>query len=673
MEWDKDTKKKLQEVANTIRHLTMDAVEKAGSGHPGLPMGNAELGAYLYGLFLNYHPQNPNWVGRDRFILSAGHGSLLLYTCLHFSGFPLSIEDIKNFRQLGSKTPSHPDVTITEGIEATTGVDGQGIGYGVGQALALKLMQSVDRGPLSELLNAKVIVLAGDGCLMEGISHEACSLAGHWKLDNLILLYDSNKTCLDGFVDETFSENTRLRFESYGWDIEEINGHDFEDIHRVFSKVRQKQKKPLLIISHTIIGKGSPTHQGSYSAHGKPFGKEEILLARKALGLPDIDFYVCPDVYEYFQHKIAGNIGNYKKWEEVFSSWKRQNIAAADRFECMLQKKIDSSFFQKVESLSISSLPLATRKASQEVLNFLAGELPFLYGGSADLASSDCTFLKDYENMEAPLFEGRNIKYGVREFAMGAIACGLSLTKAFIPFIGTFLAFTDYMRSAIRMSALMRLQVIYQLTHDSLWIGQDGPTHQPIEHIASLRAIPNLLVIRPADSHEIKSAWIAALKHPGPSCLILSRQAINNTEGTTVGYEKGLGRGGYIIYPEKSPHLDFVLLATGSEVALALEVAKEMEKRQKHCRVVSMPCLELFDKQSKEYRAFVLGNGHGIKVSIEAGSQQGWHKYVGEGGICISIEAFGASGSKASLAEKFGFTPTLIIEKLLSHEPCYSL
>lgn len=512
----------LKKIANAIRSLTMDAVENAGSGHPGLPMGCAELGAFLFAEFLRYNPSSPKWKERDRLVLSAGHGSLWLYTCLHLAGFDISIEDLKQFRQFGSKTPCHPDITRTAGVEATTGVDGQGVGFAIGQALALKLNH----------LGSKVIVLAGDGCLMEGISYEACSIAGHFNLNNLILIYDSNKTTLDGYVDESFSEDVKMRFQAQNWDIFEINGHDFDQIRDVFIPLREKQNKPVLIIAQTKIGYGAPTKEGTPAAHGRPLGKDEIEKAKANLDITTEAFDVDPDIYAFFQRKT-------------------HSVHATASSE-----KININFKECLEQLRIPS-PIPTRWASHEVLNTLADYIPYLIVGSADLSSSDGTFLRNHDLISKNQFQGRNIKYGVREFAMAGIAAGMAQTGLILPVIGTFLAFADYMRSAIRMTSLMRLQVIYHLTHDSIFVGHDGPTHQPIEQLSSLRGIPGLLVFRPADSNEVKAAWIAALDYSGPTALVLSRQPLSELKCESS--LEGTLKGAYIIKRESTSNVEYLL------------------------------------------------------------------------------------------------------------------
>ncbi len=610
----------LEKIATTIRSLTMDAVEHAGSGHPGLPMGCAELGAFLFAEFLLYNPASPKWRDRDRLILSAGHGSLWLYTCLHLAGFSISIEDLKRFRQFRSKTPSHPDFTKTEGIEATTGVDGQGVAFAVGQALALKT-QNID---------SKVVVLAGDGCLMEGISYESCSLAGHLCLDNLILIYDSNQTTLDGYVDESLSENIQQRFEAQGWDVFEINGHDFNQIRDAFIPFRKNQNKPAIVIAHTKIGKGSPTKEGTPAAHGRPLGPEEIEKAKSNLNITSKPFYVDPAIYEFFKRK-------------------------AHCPPIPVEKEIEKDVRLAIENVTINS-PIATRWASHEVLNAVAECIPSLIVGSADLSSSDGTFLRDFSVISKNAFNGRNIKYGVREFSMAGLAAGMAQTGLIVPVVGTFLAFADYMRSALRMTSLMRLKVIYHLTHDSIFVGRDGPTHQPVEQLSSLRGIPGLLVVRPADIDEVKGAWVAAIEYQGPTAMILSRQPLPKLPCSSL---DGVLRGAYIIRPEETDTVEYLLLATGSEVQLALEVAKELGPS---ARVVSMPSWELFEKQTDEYKEALLQGK--IKMSIEAGIEQGWHKYIGADGIAIALSEFGECGSIEDLQEHFGYHKVKILNKI---------
>lgn len=662
---DSELKKNLTKIAGTIRGLAMDGVQKANSGHPGLPMGCAEIGAYLYGHFLKHHPKNPKWLNRDRFILSAGHGSMLLYSCLHLAGFKLSLEDLKNFRQLHSKTPGHPEYRETEGVETTTGPLGQGVGNAVGQALSLKLLEARLDAKESQLFNAKVICLAGDGCMMEGVSSEVSSFAANLNLNNLILIYDSNHVCLDGPTSECLSEDTKARYKAYGWDVFEIDGNDLEAIDQVLSGLRAHQERPAFIVAHTIIGKGSPHKAGTSKAHGAPLGAEEVAASKAALGLPPEDFYVPQAVKAYFEKKVVQDEANEMQWNASFGKWGEKHPEQLQLFQKMQGRKLPSDLEDKLKNLPMKS-PLAGRSASQEVLNLLGDLLPFLYGGSADLSCSDLTMMKEFPIVTPSQFNGRNIKYGVREFGMATIASGLTESEMILPYVGTFLTFSDYMRNAIRLASLMKVHVIYQFTHDSIFLGEDGPTHQPVEHYAALRAIPNLHVIRPGDNNEVKMAWIAALKYQGPTALLLSRQNLPEIPSANIPYAEGMGRGAYIVKQEKAPP-QFTILATGSELSLALDVAQELEKIGKNVRVISMPCWELFEQQPEEYKKHLLGGNLGKKVCIEAGISQGWHKYIGSDGIAICQETFGASAPASALAKEFGFTVEEIMERLLSH------
>lgn len=655
-------KKSLSKIANVIRGLTMDAVQSAGSGHAGTPMGCAEIGAYFYGYYLKQNPLNPRWPNRDRFILSAGHASMLQYACLHLSGYELTIEDLKQFRQLNSKTPSHPQYGTTEGVETTTGLDGQGIAYGVGQALGLKLLGSRFNRDGFSIYDAKVIVLAGDGCFMEGISHEACSLAGHLNLNNLIIVYDRNKTCLDGFVSESCSEDTKKRYQAYGWDVVEINGHDLDELDNAFSSLKESQSKPTLIIADTTIGMGAPTMAGSYLVHSAPLEKDEYSKAKAALGLPSSQFFVPEEVYAFFADKLEQDIEEEKKWDQIFNSWKESYADLHAEFTKMAEKWLPEDLEKQLKSISISS-PSSGRKASHIVLNFLGDLLPGLYGGSADLARSDMTHMDRHATVTPEQFEGRNIKYGVREFGMACIAIGLAQTNMILPFIGTFLSFSDYMLSAVRMAALMKLPLIYQLTHDSIFVGQDGPTHQPVEHLAYFRAIPDLQVIRPADVNEVKMAWLAALKYEGPTAIVLSRQELPICSGTDKSYKDGVGRGCYVVKDAEQP-LDFTLMATGSELSLALAAAQVLEAKGYCVRVLSMPSWKLFDAQPEEYKEKVLGENSGERISIEAAVDIGWHKYV-LSGKTISVNRFGKSAMPDDLAKEFGFTLNQVVETIL--------
>jgi transketolase len=661
-----EDKSLLSKIANTIRGLSMDAVQKADSGHPGLPMGCAEIGAYLWAHQLRYNPKDPKWPNRDRFILSAGHGSMWLYSVLHLSGYNLSLDDLKNFRQLHSKTPGHPESLDTEGVETTTGPLGQGVGNSVGQALGMEILGTKFNTDSHPIFDSKVYCLCGDGDLMEGVSAEAACFAGHLKLDNLVLIYDSNHICLDGPTSECFTENTKMRFEAYGWEVITINdGNDLEEIHATFSKVKKmKQTRPILIVAHTIIGKGSPNKANSNKAHGSPLGADEIKATKELLGIPQEPFFVPQEVTDFFAKKKAEDESFEKEWKTRFDAWAKANPDLLKIYEEMANNKLPQDLEARLKGLEIKS-PIAGRKASQEALNFLATFLPQLIGGSADLSGSDLTMMKNFPLIKPGDFSGRNIKYGVREFGMATIATGLSQTGMIVPFIGTFLTFSDYMRNAIRLAALQKAHVVYQFTHDSIFLGEDGPTHQPVEHYAALRAIPFLNVIRPGDAYEVKMSWIAALSFKGPTALILTRQNLPEIPETkNFSYADGVGRGAYILKKEKGK-VDYTLLATGSELHLAIDVAAALEKMGKNVRVVSMPCWELFDAQDSAYRQSVLGGDIGKRVSIEAGVELGWHKYIGIDGVAISMHSFGASAPAADLAKEFGFTVEAILKKIL--------
>ena len=662
---DDEFKKQLSKIANTIRQLSIDAVEKADSGHPGLPMGCAEFAAFFWGSYLRYNPKNPKWLNRDRFVLSAGHGSMMLYSCLHLSGYDLSLDDIKHFRQIHSKTPGHPEYHITPGVEATTGPLGQGVANAVGQALGLKILAAEFNSSKYPLFNNKVFCLAGDGCIMEGISSEASSLAGHLQLDNLVLIYDSNKVCLDGQLFECCSEDTKLRYAAYGWDTYEIDGYDFEAMERVFNEIRDHQKRPCFIVMHTIIGKGAPHKEGTHNAHGSPLGHDEVEATRHALGLSEEDFYIPNAVKTFFQNKLEKDQQLEQKWKEMFRLWSEANPALYETFMKMVEKRLPEGLEEKLRAISMKN-PLAGRSASQACLDLLGELLPFLIGGSADLSGSDRTMMKKYPLIAPGKFKGRNIKFGVREFAMAAAATGMAQTDMLLPYVGTFLTFSDYMRNAIRLAALSKVHVIYQFTHDSIFLGEDGPTHQPVEHYAALRAIPNLQVIRPADNWEVKMAWVAALRYRGPTAILLSRQSLPELAETNVSYAQGMGKGAYILRKETQSPPHFTLMATGSEVSLALDVATALTKRGKSVRVISMPCWEIFQAQTDQYKASVMGGDLGKRVSIEAGVSFGWHQWIGHDGIAISIETFGESAPLSALQIEFGFNVDAILNRLLS-------
>lgn len=660
---ESDLKKNLTQVAKTIGALSIEAVEKADSGHPGLPLGCAEIGAFLYGKLLNHNPKNSAWAARDRFVLSAGHGSMFLYSCLHLSGFKLSLDEIKRFRQLHSKTPGHPEYHETDGVESTTGPLGQGVANAVGQAFGLKLLAAQFNTDKFPLFTNKVYTLAGDGCMMEGINHEAAAFAGHLCLDNFVLIFDSNKVTLDGPLSDSGSEDTALRYKGYGFDVYECDGNDLDAVETTFIKATKNQTKPVLIIAHTIIGKGSPNKAGTHKVHGSPLGKEELELTKKALGLPEEDFFIPSEVKAFFAAKLKSDQEKEDKWHALFAEYAKAHPDKAKQFAAM-KGELDFSKIEKTLVEMEIKAPIAGRSASQEVLSKLGDLIPSLYGGSADLSGSDCTMMKQFPLISRGHFDGRNIKYGIREFGMAAIAAGLFQTGMILPFVGTFLTFSDYMRNAIRLASLSHYHVIYQFTHDSVFLGEDGPTHQPVEHYMSLRAIPNLLVMRPADSFEVRGSWMAALKYKGPTAIILTRQKLPDLEGTKANFAGNVSKGAYILRKEKGK-CDYCLMASGSEVSLALDVAKALEQKGKQARVISMPCWELFEQQDKSYIDSIVGGNLGKRVSIEAGITRGWQEWIGPEGVAIGIDHFGLSAPQKDLAKEFGFTVDAILARIL--------
>ena len=653
-------KRSLQNIANTIRGLSIDGVEAANSGHPGLPLGAADLAAYLYAAEMRYNPSNPNWMGRDRFVLSAGHGSMLLYSCLHLAGYDLPLDALRNFRQLHSPTPGHPEYGEAPGVETTTGPLGQGLATAAGIALGQKMVAARFDVEGTGLLDSKVWVLCGDGCLMEGVASEASSLAGHLRLDNLVVIYDSNDICLDGATTECFTEDTKMRYKAYGWHVVQIDGHDFEQIAKAYKAARKRKGQPTLIVAKTVIGLGAPQCQGTNKAHGAPLGEEQLLETKKHFGLPADKFYIPEDVKAFFAARAPKLASLEKSWNRKFKAWSAANPEKAAEWKTCLDKTLPADFDEQLRALEVKA-GVAGRVSSQAVLQKLHDLLPFVVGGSADLSCSDSTMMKAGGVVKTGAYNARNIKYGVREFGMGAMNSGLALQGMMLPYCGTFMTFSDYMRNAIRLASLMKLRVVYQFTHESIFLGEDGPTHQPVEHLASLRAMPGLTVIRPADSNEVKAAWSATMRVNGPVVLALSRQGLKDLAETNRPWTESVGRGAYVAKKESGSQLDYCLMASGSEVALALDVAAKLEEQGKSARVVSFPCFELFDAQDKAYRDSVLGDAKHY-WSLEAGVSLGWHKYIGRDGQTVSVETFGASAPAKKLAEHFGFT----VEKILA-------
>jgi transketolase len=636
-----------KQMANAIRFLSVDAIEKAASGHPGMPMGMADIITVLYANFLKFNPQDPNWLGRDKLVVSNGHGSMLLYSVLYLCGYDLSIEDIKNFRQLNSKTPGHPEFKHTVGVETTTGPLGQGIANAVGMAVANKKLQS-QYG--KELFGNKVYCLAGDGCLMEGISHEACSLAGSLKLDNLVMIFDDNNITIDGKADLTDKTDHRKRFESYNWHYVEINGHDYEQINAALAE-SQTINKPMIIATKTIIGYGAEKKANSSAAHGAPLGKEEINKMRENLNWNLAEFEIDKKTLQEWRNIEQKNHIFYQKWQEKFANF--SNSQEPDLKE--LFKKIKSHFIEKQYSD-------ATRKSSQELLKFLIPSNEKLIGGSADLTTSNGTKVSFHKDITADDFKGNYINYGVREHAMAAIMNGLALS-GFIPYGGTFLVFSDYMRPAIRLAALMQQKVIYILTHDSIGLGEDGPTHQPIEHLASLRAMPGLNVMRPADAIEVAEAWEIALKLQMPSVIALSRQAMPLLRNN---YDDNLSDKGAYVFLEQV-EAEISLFASGSELGIAIEVAQLLKSEKNiKSRVISVPSMELFWQQDEKYITDILCNKT-LKVAIEAACSQPWYKFIGPHGLFFGLDEFGASAQIKDLYNYFGLDVNNIANKIIKN------
>jgi transketolase len=644
-----------RDMANAVRFLAIDAVEKANSGHPGMPMGMADVATVLFTRFLKFDPKDPHWPDRDRFVLSAGHGSMLLYALLHLTGYSdVTLDQLKVFRQWGSKTPGHPEYGHTEGVETTTGPLGQGIATAVGMALAERMMKARFG---DDLVDHFTYVICGDGCLMEGLSHEAISLAGHLKLNHLIVLFDDNEISIDGATSLSCSDDQLARFAASGWSVRRIDGHDPAAIEQALEEERATFR-PSLIACRTKIGYGSPNRQGSEKAHGAPLGAEEIAATRAALHWPHPPFEIPGAVLTNWLKAGARGHSAHNTWSRRVS---RLDRVQRDLFQNALNGELSSGYddaFQAMRARFATERPsIATRQASQQVIEGLAAALPNLVGGSADLTHSNLTHAKRQKSVTPGAFEGSYIHYGIREHGMAAAMNGIALHGGFIPYGGTFLTFADYSRPAIRMAALMGLRVIHVMTHDSIGLGEDGPTHQPVEHLASLRAIPNLLVFRPADSVETLEAWDCALRaEKQPSILCLSRQALPAFRDETKGENK-VARGAYVIL-EPEGGRDVTLIATGSEVAIALEAAHALAKDNIRAAVVSAPCFALFSKQSAEYRKSVLGRG--ARVGVEAAVEGDWARWLGDDGEFVGMTGFGASAPASVLYREFGITPQAV-------------
>jgi transketolase len=659
-------------LANAIRALSMDAVQAANSGHPGAPMGMADISEVLWRHFLKHNPANPKWWNRDRFVLSNGHGSMLLYSLLHLSGYPVAIDELKNFRQLGARTAGHPERDLDMGIETTTGPLGQGFANAVGFALAEKLLAAQFNTADITLVDHHTYCFAGDGCLMEGISHEAASLAGTWKLGKLIVFYDDNGISIDGKVAGWFTDDTPKRFEAYGWHVvRNVDGHDADAVTAALKKARGRKDQPSLICTKTIIGWGAPNKQGTKSVHGEALGPEEVANARNTLGWDSPPFVIPDDVRAAWDHKEAGAAAE-KKWNRLFKRYKREHPEAGAEFERRMKGDLPADWSEIAQAVMAAGAAVsgaqATRASSQAALNVLGPRMPEMLGGSADLTGSVNTRRKDSVDLTADNFKANYVYYGVREFGMTAIMNGLTLHGGFRPYGGTFLVFSDYARNAVRLAALMHCPTTLVYTHDSIGLGEDGPTHQPIEHLASLRAMPNLHVWRACDAVESAASWIAALERKnGPTALVFTRQGLPQFARSPEQLV-ALRKGGYVLIDSNGPP-EAIVIATGSEVGFCAEAVKELQAAGRRVRLVSMPCCEAFDAQPAPYRESVLPSSCTRRLAVEAGATQSWWRYVGGGGRVIGLDHFGASGKAPALFAHFGLTSAEVkaqLEQLLS-------
>lgn len=654
-----------EKAVKTIQMLSADAIQKANSGHPGLPMGMADAAFVLWSRYLRFNPDDPDWINRDRFILSAGHGSMLLYSLLHLFEFDLPMDQLQSFRQWGSMTPGHPEAGVTPGVEVTTGPLGQGFGNGVGMAIASQFLAAHLNEPDFKPIDHFVYALCSDGDIMEGVASEAASLAGHLGLGNIIYLYDDNRITIEGGTELAFSEDVGQRFEAYGWHVLRVDGHNHQDISAAIRTAQAQVSRPTLIICRTHIGKGSPGKQDSADAHGAPLGEDELKATKENIGWPlEPSFLVPEDVRELCHARVEQLRKEYAEWQEMVKEYGDSHPDWRRNWEAFWEKRLPDDLEEKLME-ALSKKDDATRNSSGELLQAAAELIPNLIGGSADLAPSTKTLIKKAGSFEKGSYAGRNLHFGIREHAMGAALNGMARYGGLIPYGATFLVFSDYMRPAIRLAAMSKLHVIYVFTHDSFFVGEDGPTHQPVEHVAALRAIPNMTVIRPADPTETAAAWAVALRWTdGPVALILTRQTLPLLDRAALAPADGVAKGGYVLADEQGDSPDLILIATGSEVHLALGVREKLQAQGLSTRVVSMPSVELFERQSSEYRAKVLPPECRKRVVIEAGVPFGWERYAGGDGLIIGMTRFGASAPYKVLAEKFGFTVDSVLQKV---------
>jgi len=674
MQQDSNTTPELDQLCiNTIRALTIDAVQKAKSGHPGLPLGAAPMAYVLWTRFMRYNPRNPRWENRDRFLLSAGHGCMLLYSLLHLTGYDLPLDELKNFRQWGSKTPGHPENVLTPGVEITTGPLGQGFANGVGMAMGAAHLASRFNKSDFPLIDHHIYAIVSDGDLMEGVASEAASLAGHLKLGKLIYLYDDNHVTIEGFTDLAFSEKVPQRFESYGWHTSTVaDGNDLESIEAAIRDAQSIGDRPSLISVKTVIGYGMPT-AGTRKAHSDPPGEEAVRETKRHLGWPeDQQFYIPDEALAVFRKAIDRGSKDESEWNDLVSGYKEKHSDLGKQWQQTVSGDLPKDWESHLPTFDETEA-MATRVASGKVINALAPHLPMLIGGSADLGVSNNTDINDGGDFEATHYDGRIIHFGVREHAMGATLTGMSLNGGLIPYGGTFMCFSDYMRPSIRLACLSEVQVIYVFTHDTVGLGEDGPTHQPVEHLAALRAIPHLFVVRPADVHEVREAWrLAILRRDAPTALALTRQKVPLIDRTKFGDAEGLRRGGYILAEADgvstgsgsdriNPQL--ILIATGSEVSLALEAREKLQADGIATRVISLPCTELFEEQSQDYRDEVLPPSVTTRLAIEAGVRQGWDRYVGPNGDVICLDRFGASAPGEVVLKNLGFNVENVVAR----------
>jgi transketolase len=649
---------------NTIRTLSLDAVQQAESGHPGLPLGAAPMAYVLWTRFLRHNPNNPKWENRDRFLLSAGHGSMLIYSLLHLTGYELSLDEIKHFRQWGSKTPGHPENVLTPGVEITTGPLGQGFANGVGMAMAAAHLGARFNKEGFPVLDHHIYAIVSDGDLMEGVASEAASLAGHLKLGKLIYLYDDNRVTIEGFTNLAFTENVPARFEAYGWHTCTVeDGNDLEAIDAAIREAQSVGDKPSLISVKTTIGFGMPT-AGTRKAHSDAPGEDAVRETKRHLGWPeDKQFYIPEEALNHFRKSVERGQRQENEWKDLIAQYKEKQPDLGALWTTTMSGELPADWEVHLPTFA-DSKAMATRAASGEVINALAPHMPMLIGGSADLGPSNNTDIKGSGDFEAGSYEGRTIHFGVREHAMGSTLTGMSLNGGLIPFGGTFMTFSDYMRPAIRLAALSEVQVVYVFTHDSVGLGEDGPTHQPIEHLAALRSIPHLFVIRPADSHEVREAWrTAILRRNAPTALALTRQKVALIDRTRFASAEGARRGAYVLAEAEPAQPQLILVATGSEVSLALEAREKLQSEGIATRVVSMPCWELFEEQPDDYRNEVFPPAIGARLAIEAGVRQGWDRYVGPHGDVVCLDRFGASAPGDVALRNLGFNVENVLER----------